>query len=265
MSEVLHIVKKILPKLEDDLISSKLPFTVEQYAKKILMQSIFIAVGLAFIGVLMKSVMIAIFGFLGGFIGGFFFFSNYPKSKIKKREAEINKNILFAGRYLLIKLEAGEPMFLSMIGVSKSYGEAGRAFNDIIQDINFGASIEEAVDRGVKYNPSKNLRKILWEISNSIKTGTDITRSLKAILEQISEEYLLEIEKYGKKLNSLILFYLVAAIIFPSLGLTMAVVGASFISVVVPKITFYIVAGMLVGIQVFFITLFRGARPAVNF
>lgn len=261
---VVRLVKKLFPKLEHDLISARISTPFDKYVKKIIMQSIFLGFGLALFLAMLKQYKFAVIAFFIGSIGGLWFFSNYPKSKIKKRETEINKNILFAGRYLLIKLEAGEPMFLSMIGVSKSYGEAGRAFNDIVQNINFGSSIENAIDRAIKYNPSKNLTKILWELSNSIKTGTDITKSLRAILEQVSEEYLLAIEKYGKKLNSLILFYLVAAIIFPSLGLTMAVVGASFISVELPSFTFYVVGGMLVGIQMFFIMLFRGARPAVD-
>tara|TARA_Y100000034_G_scaffold96396_1_gene117362 strand:+ start:6449 stop:7246 length:798 start_codon:yes stop_codon:yes gene_type:complete len=264
LSNVVHLVKKVFPKLEHDLVSARLDFTIEKYAKKIMMQSLFVSIFFAFIGFFVLGIKIAIPVLIVAFCGGFWFFGNYPKSLIKKREKDINRNLLFAGRYLLIKLESGAPLFLSMIGVSKSYGEAGKAFNDIVQDINFGSSIENAVDRAIKYNPCKGLTRILWELSNSIKTGTDITKSMDAILEQISSEYIIEIEKYGKKLNSLILFYLVAAIIFPSLGLTMFVVISSFINIKVPGIIFYVIGAMLVGIQLFFIALFRGARPAVN-
>ncbi len=264
MTELGFYIKKIFPKLEHDLIAAKLPDTIETYSKKIVMGTVFFTVVAFFLGFSIFGVKLGIPIFLVALFGSFWFFGNYPKAVVAKKEKAINKNLLFAGRYLLIKLESGEPLFLSMIGVSKSYGEAGRAFNDIVQDINFGSSIDNAIDKSIKYNSSKNLRRILWELSNSIKTGTDITKSLKAILEQMSSEYIIEIEKYGRKLNSLILFYLVMAIIFPSLGLTMFVVISSFINIEIPMFIFYVVGAMLIGIQLFFISLFKAARPAVE-
>jgi len=264
LSQLSSIIERIFPKLEHHLISARLPYSVEDYSKRIVTGTVFITSVFTFFSFMVLGILIGFLTFFASLVGSFWFFGNYPKATIKKREKSINRNILFAGRYLLIKLESGAPLFLSMIGVSKSYGEAGKAFNDIVQDINFGASIDGAIDKAIKYNPCKNLTRILWELSNSIKTGTDITKSLNAILEQISSEYIIEIEKYGRKLNSLVLFYLVMAIIFPSLGLTMFVVISSFINVQIPGFMFYVVGAMLVSIQLFFISLFKAARPAVN-
>ncbi len=264
MNVIAYYIKKVFPKLEHDLISAKLPDSVDKYAQKIFMQAVFVSLMFSFIAFFILGFLKTIPVLIVTFFGGIFFFANYPKNIIRKREKEIKRNLLFAGRYLLIKIESGEPLFMSLIGVSKSYGAAGKAFREIVQDIQFGTSMENAIDNAIKYNPCKDLTRILWELSNSIKTGTDINKTLTSILEQISKEYILEIEKYGKKLNSLTLFYLVTGVIFPSLGVTMLVVLSSFINMELPTSIFYIIGALLIGVQIFFIALFKGARPAVN-
>lgn len=264
MTELVHLIKKIFPKLEDDLVTARSSDSIETYSKKMVIGSVFITLLLTIISFFILNIKIALLVFIVAFVGSFWFFANYPKGRIKKREKAIKQNLLFAGRYLLIKVESGEPLFLSLIGVSKSYGETGKAFRDIVQDIHFGSSIEGAIDRAIKHNPCKDLTRILWELSNSIKTGTDISKSLRAILDSISREYLIEIEKYGKKLNSLTLFYLVAGIIFPSLGMTMFVVLSSFIGIEIPGFIFYVAGALLILMQLFFVSLFRAARPAMS-
>lgn len=197
------------------------------------------------------------------FVFTMFYLLNAPLIYIAQREREINKHVLFAGRYLLIKMQSGEPLFLSLIGVTKSYGETGKVFNEIVQDIHFGARIEDAIDKAIKRNPCENLRKVLWDISNSIKTGSDMTKSLSAILDGIDEEYFTEIEKYGRKINSLTLFYMVLAIIVPSLGMTMACIIASFIGLDISMTVLYAVLFFVVCIQFAFISLYQSIRPAV--
>lgn len=262
------VIVKYFPNLQEQLIIARMKKTAEKY----IAESLFNSIILTFTGAILMFMFFSAFNISFLFILIFipliflislFFFINIPVVYISKREKEINKHVLFAGRYLLVKIQSGEPLFSSLIGVARSYGAAGQVFNEIVQDIHFGAKIEDAVDKALKYNPCENLKKILWEISNSIKTGSDMTKSLAAILDGINEQYYTEIEKYGRKINSITLFYMVLAIIVPSLGMTMVAIISSFIGISIPMNVLYFIIFMIAFLQFMFISLYRSIRPAV--
>jgi flagellar protein FlaJ len=185
-------------------------------------------------------------------------------AKIRKREKEIDREVLFAGRYLLIKLNSGKPLINSLIDASKSYGASDKYFRDIVRDIELGTPIEDSLDNGLKYTPSKKFKRILFQIINALKIGIDITDSLEAVLDDIAEEQLIEIQHYGKKLNSFTMFYMLIAIVIPSLGLTLAVVVASLTSIPINTFVFALALIFLFIIQFMFIMLFKSIRPKVD-
>ena len=194
----------------------------------------------------------------------FLFMLQTPKVYIRRREREINKEVLFAGRYLLVKIESGTPLFNALIDASKSYGIAGKYFKEIVDDINTGTSIEEALENARKYNASKNFRLILWQIITSLKTGAEIAAPLRNTLKQITQEEIIEIKEYGKKLNSLVMFYMIIACVMPSLGMTMLVIISSFLELDITMTHLFSVLFFLAVIQFLFISLIKSARPMVN-
>jgi len=194
----------------------------------------------------------------------FLFMLQTPKVYIRKREREINKEVLFAGRYLLVKLESGTPLFNALIDASKSYGVAGKYFKEIVDGINTGTPIEEALENSRKYSASKNFRLILWQIITSLKTGAEVADSLRKTLSQITQEEIIEIKEYGKKLNSLVMFYMIVACVIPSLGVTMIVIVSSFMDLDIGMSHLFTVLFFLAIIQFLFISLIKSARPMVN-
>ena len=269
MKALAKSLQHLFPQLEKELTQARMKETAAEWLEKSMKISL---LGSLTLGILLFLLLDkfgfprwwSVIAFLVLFFGLFFFFLSSPAAYIKKRKAEIDKNILFAGRYLLIKIESGEPIFNAIIGVSKSFGETGHAFKELVHYIELGQPMEKAIDRAVEFSPSLNLQKILWELSNSIKTGTDIKKSLKAILTQIHNEFILEIERYGKKLNSITLFYMVVGIIMPSLGMTMFIIISSFLQIQLPfKILLVLLLGITI-IQLGFISIFRSIRPAVD-
>ena len=185
--------------------------------------------------------------------------------KISKRAKEIDKEVLFAGRYLLIKLNSGKPLINSLIDASKSYGLSDRYFRDIVRDIELGTPIENALENGMKFNPSKKFKRILFQILSALKIGIDVSESLQAVLDDIAEEQLIEIQRYGKKLNSYSLFYMLLAIVIPSLGMTLAVIVATITAAIeVNTVLFIAVLLVLIGVQMMFIILFKSIRPNLN-
>ena len=183
---------------------------------------------------------------------------------INRRAKEIDKEVLFAGRFLLIKLNSGKPLINALEEASHGFGAATEHFRTIMRDIELGAPLEQALERGTEYCPSENLKKILFQITNALKIGVDVTNFLQAILDDIADEQLTEILRYGKKLSSLTMFYMLAAIIVPSLGMTLFIVIAGLVNIQMDMISFLIMLIFLGFIQFIFISLFKSARPNMD-
>jgi len=186
------------------------------------------------------------------------------RAKIKKRERDVNKEVLFVGRYMLVKLYSGRPLLNAMIETAEGRGVASKYIKEIVDDIGTGSTIEDALNNAMIYSPSDKLRKILFHINNALQLGIDVTKPLESVLEEITREEELEIRKYGKKLNTLVIFYMLGAVILPSLGVALFIVISSFINLSIGLSDLLIVLSFLVIIQFVFITLFRAIRPMVN-
>lgn len=199
-----------------------------------------------------------------------FFFISYTvllksvDAKISKKAKKIDKDVLFAGRFLLIKLNSGKPLINSLGEASQSYGVANIYFKEIMRDIELGTSLEDALDKATDGCPSKKMKRILFQISNALKIGIDVTQNLEAVLEEVSNEQLLEIQRYGKKLSSITLFYMLLAVVMPSLGLTMFTIVAGLVSLSITPSTFFVFGFLILMIELVFLSLFKSIRPNVN-
>ncbi|MDD5086338.1 MAG: type II secretion system F family protein, partial [Candidatus Nanoarchaeia archaeon] len=254
---------------KDDIKVAHINITPKQLVKRSILLSFSSAIAVTFFSFVIiesqrgsLSILPLIFLFTLIFI--FFFVLNIPKVYIRRREREINKEVLFAGRYLLVKLESGTPLFNALIDASKGYGIAGRFFKEIVDDISTGTPIEEALEKARKYNSSKSFNKILWQIITALKTGAEVVNPLKATLKQITQDQVIEIKEYGKKLNSLVMFYMIIACVMPSLGITMIVILSSFVELDITMTHLFVVLFFLAVVQFFFISLIKSSRPMVN-
>jgi len=252
-----------------NIIKAHIRDTPEQFIKKNLNLSIYAGIGFSILSFFLFdkfdiNLIYILPVFLFFLAGSFIFFLESPKALIRKREKEIDKEVLFAGRYLLVKIESGVPLFNALTEASKSYGICSKYFKEIVDDINLGVPIEKALDLAREYNSSENFKLILSELVTILKTGADVVPSLKAVLDQIRREQVIEIKAYGKKLNAFMMLYLVVAAVFPSLGMTMFTIFAGFISFNLTYSFVFIIIFLLVVIQLFFIGLFKQIRPTVN-
>jgi flagellar protein FlaJ len=151
-----------------------------------------------------------------------------------------------------------------MINVSKNYEIIGGYFKEIVDKVSMGTSMEDAINETIESAPSSNLTKVLWQILNSLRTGADISKSLSNILDQIAREQIIEVKEYGRKLNPLAMFFMVVAIILPSLGITMFIVLTTFISVNIDLAALLAIALVLGFIQFMFFSMIKSSRPAVE-
>jgi flagellar protein FlaJ len=194
----------------------------------------------------------------------FFYFFQLPIVKISRINKEINKEIVYAGRFLVVELESGVTMYDAMKNIGKSYPVVGAYFNLIIEKINFGTAMEDAVSEAIELSPSQSLTKILWQISNSLRTGSDIAAPLKSVIETLIREQQIMVTEYGRKLNPLAMFYMLIAIIVPSLGVTMLTIVSIFAGFKLDLPILLVIVGGIGFMQFMFVAMINSIRPPVE-
>ncbi len=263
------MLAKASPNLKRDLRIAHIRASPEEFARKSAISALYLSAAItALLFFLFPRLGISIVLLPLVFIFLLFFFFVFMlqsvKGVIRKREREINMEVLFAGRYLLVKMESGTPFFNALIDASNSYGVSAKYFREIVDDINTGVPIEQALENAREYNSSEKFKRILWQMLSAIRSGTDVTESLKGVLRAITAEQVIEIKAYGKKLNSLMLLYMIVAGVIPSLGITLLIVISGFIGFQLGTGHFIAIVVILAIVQLMFLAIIRSIRPMVN-
>ncbi len=257
------------PLLKKKLRTAKISKTPEDFVKRALQNAFKAGAALLVLVFFLLSknepnfIIPPIIGFIAGWVMYYLGIRKVDVAILKRAKA-IDRDVLFAGRFLLIKLNSGTPLISAIEEASKGNSAATNYFKEIMREIELGTSLELALDRGTEYCPSKSLKKILFQITNALKIGVDVTNFLQAILDEISDAQLTEILRYGKKLSSLTMMYMLVAIVVPSLGMTLLIVLASLVSIPMDMGIFVAITFFLFVLQYIFITLFRSARPNMD-
>ncbi len=195
----------------------------------------------------------------------FLYFLKLPEVRVTRKERDINREIVFAGRFLIIELESGVPLYNALVNLAKNYQIIGKYIKEIIDKVELGTALEDAIAESSEINPSNDLRRILWQIINSLRTGSNVAESITTVVEQISREQAIEMSRYGRKLNPLAMFYMMVAVIFPSLGVTMLIILASFIQFQLTLELLLFFAVLIGFIQFMFIAVVKFSRPPADF
>lgn len=250
--------------LKTKLIQAGIQNEPEEYIKKTIFNSLLfsITITLIFFLFIKSAWVIIMIPIILPLI--YFYLMGYVDVKISQIKKSIDSEILYAGRFLIIEIESGVPLYDSISNIEKNYKVIGSYFGDIINKVYLGTGLEDSIKETMVTTPSNNLRKILWQMLNSIKTGGDIAHSLNAVINQIMKEQKISVQEYGKKLNPLAMFYMMIAIIFPSLGVTMIVVLATFLGLQVDLVFLLLIAGILGFIQFMFLNIIKSARPSIS-
>lgn len=267
---IIDKISLMFPQLESQLMTARIPKTSEEFIMQTLKASLNLFGLIIFIFVLFglkKPDLVPILTIMAPtiFVGMFFYLMQYPVVKVFRLSKDISKEIVFAGRFLIIELESGVPLYNAMLNVIPSYPAIGKYFNEVITKVDFGTPMEDAINDAVIYSPSANLRRLFWQVLNSLKTGSDIHKSLDSVVDQIMREQVIEVKAYAKKLNPLAMFYMMMAIIIPTLGTAMLAVAANFISIEI-SLPILVVLSMGLGFtQMMFLNIIKSQRPAVDF
>jgi archaeal flagellar protein FlaJ len=188
-----------------------------------------------------------------------------PNLEIRRRARLIDRDLEYMLKDMRIQLSAGVPLFDTLVNIVRGgYGECSNICEGIIQEVEQGRSITEVLDNVGMWSPSEYLRRMLWQIVNALKSGSDVSEALEIIANDIRLDKENRIKSYGKELNLYGLVYLMFAIIGPSMGVTLLAILSGFLGKdAINETLFWLVLfGVIIG-QVFFISYVRGKRPQV--
>jgi archaeal flagellar protein FlaJ len=270
-------ISKIKPKkkthLEQELKDSGLSMTREDYLGICLRTFIF-----SFILICAISATVLVFLRVPSFylfsiglalmFSGFIFFSQmvYPMIYIGHRQKNIERNLISALDDILIQINSGIPLFTVMVNISASdYGELSEEFRRIVRRINSGEPEADVLDDVGRKNPSLYFRRTLWQISNGMKSGGDMTAVIRDSIKNLHEEQIIQIQAYGNKLNPLVVFYMLIAMIIPSLSISFLTILSSMLNMD-KDTTMMVFIGMFIMVflmQIMFIGLIKSRRPTL--
>lgn len=269
MTNFFRLISRKMPGLGLKLKQAEMKLTPEKFVKQTFVGAIYITLGLLLVlaAFFARSTylipVLLIFGPLV-LLFSFLYVLRVPDAKAHRIMTNVNCEVVDAGRFLVVEIESGVPLYDSLVGVQKNFDRIGKYFRKITVSIDNGTPVEEAIQEVLEYTPSRELRRLLWQIVNSLKTGSDVAGGMKEVIEQISREHLIEMKRYGRKLNPLSMFYMIIAVIVPSLGVAMLVVFSSLLSLQIDFLTLMILAAGLGFLQFMFLAIVRSSRPAIN-
>ena len=167
---------------------------------------------------------------------------------------------------MMVQLNSGIPLFNILVNLTgANYGELSIEFKKAVRQINAGAPQIEVLENLSEQNESPYFRRMLWQLSNGMRAGSDISIIIKESVHALNEEQLIQIQNYGNKLNPLIMFYMLSSVIMPALAVTFLTILSSMVNM--PERTTYVIfIGFFLGvmfIQVMFVGIIRSLRPSL--
>ncbi len=260
-------------KLDYYLQNSDIDITKQQYINISLRSSL-----IAFILIFLLSSTVTLVLKLKGAIGisflvsfvsaSFVIFSqiNYPKVYFNRKQKGLERNLMPALEDMLVQLSSGVPLFNIMVNISiADYGEISTEFKKAVRKINAGSPQIEVLEELGEKNSSSYFKRTIWQVSNGMKSGSDISEVIKSSLRLLNEEQVIQIQNYGNKLNPLIMFYMLITIILPALAVTFMTIISSMIGLD-KYITMVMYAGLFlftIFIQIMFLGAIRSSRPTL--
>ena len=195
-----------------------------------------------------------------------YFLVKLPKSFLKSRSVEIDGSLNFALKELLLQNKSGAGLFESLVSLANSnYGALSSEIDVLVRRVNAGIPLGRALEDLSKKARSTYFKKAIWQLINSVKTGSDLESSLLPIVEEIDAFQKTQIQNYSRELNLWSLVYMMFSVAIPTIGSTMLVVLSVFANMGVSQTFFIGFAFSCMILQIILIILVKSRRPNISF
>lgn len=193
----------------------------------------------------------------------FLYINMYPKLLVARKIREMERCLLYALRHLTIQIKSGVPLYDSLVSLTQQdYGLLSKEVAECVKKISTGWSTEQALDELALRNPSPYFRRIVWQITNAMRSGVELGGVLENALENLIAEHRVAIRRYGSQLSPLVMLYMMLAVLIPSMGITFLFILASFTGLPLSETLLWLTLGLLAFFQFSFVGLVKSRRPS---
>lgn len=188
-----------------------------------------------------------------------------PKLMVAQRGQKVEKDLEYMLRDMDIQTSAGIPVFDSIVNISAGgYGECSTECHNIVKDVESGKSLIKALDSAGMATTSEYFRRTMFQLVNAMRAGSDVSIALRAIANDLTREKRVKIKTYSQELNMFGLIYMLAAIVLPSMGITLLIIVSTLISIGTDlNVLLWLVLVFSIVFQFIFISIIRGKRPNI--
>jgi archaeal flagellar protein FlaJ len=266
----------VVPGIKYDLEKTDIDMDAKEYISHSLVTSLFmlfllwVVVTPLFFRVrelpLNQSIILGFAIGLAFFLLFFFILMRYPKIVAGKKAEQVDKNLIFALKDLLMQINSGVTLYNSVVNVAKSnYGIVSQEFEKVAKNVKTGMSMSRALEKMAVETDSDYLRRTLWQLLNTIKAGASLKGALKTLIDELAVAQHNKINDYARELNLWTLIYMLFAVAIPTIGSTMLVILSSFAGFGVTQGTFIVFITITFFVQIALIGFVKNRRPVVNF
>ncbi|MFA5106002.1 MAG: type II secretion system F family protein [Candidatus Micrarchaeia archaeon] len=268
-------LKGILPFVEYDLRDAGIKtYSSDQFLISAFISSVAYA---AFFGVLMRvlvsfsttitetqALLAPFLGFFFVFILVFVLLASYPRIVAQKVESQIDRDLVYAVRDILVQVKSGISLYGAMGNVGGAgYGYVSAEFEKAYKDISLGRSTVDSLEDMAVRTRSQYLKKTVWQLVTTIRAGANLSSALKSMVTMLVNYQFGLIKKYNSELNFLVLIYLLLAAVVPTVGITVLVIFSVFGILGINELVF---AGVILAsffMQVLLIGFIKMQRPNI--
>ncbi len=278
---VSDLMLRSFPKLQNDLDACSSDISAKEYIGGAIVTFVFylIAIGFIFWAWAMRTgiwselrirTMLVLIAVVTA-VSIFGYILTYPRWLVNKIRQDMEKNLLFAARHMMIQTKAGVPLFNSIVSVSEEYhdsnmdyGPISKEFKRIVKEVRSGRELTYALEDSASRNPSPYYKRTVWQLANANKTGTNIGKVLSDVVEFLADEQRIMIRNYGSQLNPLALVYMFTCITMPTMGVIFLAITTTVSNTKIEDSVFAAILIFLTVFQIIFIGLIKSRRPVVS-
>jgi len=153
----------------------------------------------------------------------------YPHIIVRKIASKENRELLYALREIIIDVEGGVPLFDSLKNISEAgYGYISQDFREVVHEIESGVPERDALKHLALETESEFLKRAAWQMVNALESGAKMSDAIEGIAVSVEAHLFREIKDYSTNLNFLLLIYMLAGVVAPSLGITFMILLSAF-------------------------------------
>lgn len=190
----------------------------------------------------------------------------YPRVIAGKKAEQVDKQLIFALKDLLMQVTSGISLYNAMVNISKTdYGQISLEFERTAKNISTGMSMNKALEKMALESRSAYLRRAAWQMINALKAGASLKGALHTLISDLTREQRTKISSYAHELNLWTLVYMLFAVAVPTIGGVMLIILSSFAGFGASQGMFIFFITLCFLIQIALIGLIKARRPIVNF